>query len=426
MIPLAIFLVCVAATTGLAWWWFGLPPYVCLGLAAKICERVKRHLCGPIGHWPETRRRAAVRPTKVTDIHVILRVADPALAIGERGSVNPRLLLWGVVALLLMAFGISGLRQWHQRQERGLGGGFGPISIEPPPFLPGQGIPIPSLTGGLPLEMTNGSQDTATVEPLVPEPPKEPEYYGQVTKLQRPLEMPNSFTVPLPEPLDAASYMERALLRFNRLNFTGAIADCTKAIELTPRSHLPYRVRAYAELAHGDFLASINDATRSIDLKPEQYDAYYVRGTARQYAGDFEGALADLGKAIQVNPNNPAPYNARGWARYRKGDLAGAIQDATQSLALSPSGADAYDTRAWAKFAGGDTDGAMADCRNSDQYGGDSQAAMSSRGLAWYIMGDFAEAVTEWNRAITTMPYSKIDLAEWIAKAQQHLPARER
>jgi Flp pilus assembly protein TadD len=416
MIPFETFLVCVIVATGSVWWrklfssgFSSTLERDCFDLVLNFFQE-HRQLVGKGVSAFTTRHTITGYLLVFSQVFEVSATPASARLRDERGSVNPRLMLWGIIVMLLIALAVSGFRERQRRPERSTVVMVQPISTELAPFS---------------LESLTNTPEPIAVQPLVPEPEKGYEHFGEITKLQRPLDMPSSFATAPPEPLDTAGYLERALSRFNRFNYTGAIADCTKAIELSPQSSLPYRMRAYAELAYGDLQAAIEDGTRAIDLNPQQHDAYYVRGTARQFSGDFEGALADLNRAIQLDPKNPGPYNARAWTRFRKGDMAGAIEDATESLTIAPSGADAYDTRAWAKFASGDIDGAMADCRSAIHHGGNSQAAMTSRGLAWYVLGDYAGALAEWNRAITTMPVIKIALAPWIAKAQQRLAVKE-
>ena len=108
-------------------------------------------------------------------------------------------------------------------------------------------------------------------------------------------------------------------------------------IKLDPRSADAYINRGNAErdrLALGDAIA---DYTRAIDLSPSAALAFYNRAWARYLGGDNRLALADVDQAIKLNPGSASAFSTRGLIRERLSDSSGAIADFHKALAIDPS-----------------------------------------------------------------------------------------
>src|SRR5206468_4155784 len=61
--------------------------------------------------------------------------------------------------------------------------------------------------------------------------------------------------------------------------------------------------RASARGFNGDMNGAIADCTRAIDLYPKSEPAVYRRGALKLQKGDNNGAIADLTRAIELSPN---------------------------------------------------------------------------------------------------------------------------
>jgi tetratricopeptide (TPR) repeat protein len=116
----------------------------------------------------------------------------------------------------------------------------------------------------------------------------------------------------------------------------GAIADCTRAIDLNPGHALPYQNRAAAFHEKGDFEAAIADATKSIDLKPNG-DVYFNRGLARAATNDLDGAIADYTEAVRLKPGLAMAYLHRGEVLLFQFKDAEAQKDFDRCLKLQPN-----------------------------------------------------------------------------------------
>jgi len=104
-----------------------------------------------------------------------------------------------------------------------------------------------------------------------------------------------------PPPTTAAGFKASAATKFDKGDFDGAIADCTKAIALAAMDTEAYFYRARAKESNNDFDGAIADYDKVIQLDPNNAVAYNDRGFAKESKGDLEGAAADLNKAAKLN-----------------------------------------------------------------------------------------------------------------------------
>jgi tetratricopeptide (TPR) repeat protein len=108
---------------------------------------------------------------------------------------------------------------------------------------------------------------------------------------------------------------------------------------------------------------AIADYTKAIELSPNYASAYNNRGNAYSAKGDLDRALADYDKAIHIDPKDPFRWNNRGLIWKRKGDLGLAIFDFDQAIKIDPGYTAAYTNRGQAHEEKGEVENAKADYR---------------------------------------------------------------
>ena len=166
---------------------------------------------------------------------------------------------------------------------------------------------------------------------------------------------------PESDPEMAATYFESALVKFNHRDFSGCIADCTKAICLNANSAEGYSLRGNAKTELGDQDEAIADYKMAIIIDPVCAVNYYNLANARHDLGEFARAIADYSKAIELAPENAHFFNNRGIALMSKGDLDLAIADFTLAIEANPLYAGAYANRATAHSQKGQEEAAEQD-----------------------------------------------------------------
>ena len=105
-------------------------------------------------------------------------------------------------------------------------------------------------------------------------------------------------------------YLNRGISKANLQDYTGAIADYTKAIEIDPNYALAYVNRGISKANLQDYTGAIADFTKAIEIDPNYADAYGNRGVSKEILGDLNGACADWKKAAALGHTKAAQWVA--------------------------------------------------------------------------------------------------------------------
>ena len=192
----------------------------------------------------------------------------------------------------------------------------------------------------------------------------------------------------------ADAYYNRGTLKGIVMDFNGAIADLTKAIELDPNYARLYYQRAVFRQALQDFNGSLIDynklltlsinsslkkkevmvgASVSADDNPKRFRldnlsltdirvlSYNNIGTIKQIFKDFRGSISDFNKAIDINPNDAELYYNKAISYEGLKDFNKAISNYNKAVELNPNYTSVYINRSILKEKLGDLKGACAD-----------------------------------------------------------------
>lgn len=147
----------------------------------------------------------------------------------------------------------------------------------------------------------------------------------------------------------AVSYYRRGIVRFNLLDFKGALEDFTSAIQLNQNLAEAYYYRgligkilprygykgSYEEYRRN----ATADFTKALQLKPDFIDAYIGRAfalTGRELQVNFKQINIDTTKAIQLNPTIGESFYARGFINNDR------QEDYIQAIRIAPNFAFTY------------------------------------------------------------------------------------
>ena len=238
------------------------------------------------------------------------------------------------------------------------------------------------------------------------------------------------------DPENRSCYFNRGLAKRELGDYEEAITDYDKVIQLNPKSDTGYFQRAYSKhqlgisnADHGDvvransyFQGAIDDYTESIKLDPDHAFSYNNRGLAKNSLGKIEmdqgdkieaqvyyqESVDDYSEAIKLKSTYTDAYNGRGWSKYilgqfetDKGNIEeaknlfhAAIVDSSEGIRLqqdNPSAAT-YHTRATAKAALGDYDDAIEDFNEAIRIKPDDARYYYERGQAKQALGKHEES----------------------------------
>lgn len=208
----------------------------------------------------------------------------------------------------------------------------------------------------------------------------------------------------------AQSYGCRGLLRLDRGNFSGAIADFTQALVVHPTFSQCYLWRGFAKLGSADYALAVVDLTRAVEIIPSCAEAYNHRGIAHVYLSQFALALTDFNQAVQLNAQFAEAYCNRGNLRQLTGDRIGAKADHNRAAALNLSvkkhpepSAAFYRDCAYAHFRAGRFSAAITDYTSAIALS-PSAHAYYHRGKACLTLGALTQAQLDFNAALALSP----------------------
>ena len=133
----------------------------------------------------------------------------------------------------------------------------------------------------------------------------------------------------------ADAYNNRGVAFLIQKNYTAALADLTKSIELAP-SDAAYNNRAGLYFNQGKTEEAIADFTAAIRIKPSA-EGYANRGVSYQKTNRDALALADYEEAIKLDPNFGRAYLLRGLVILKRGEAEAAQKDFDRGFKLNPA-----------------------------------------------------------------------------------------
>lgn len=139
--------------------------------------------------------------------------------------------------------------------------------------------------------------------------------------------------------------------------------------------------------------AALAELTRALELSPNLVSALYNRGVLLLENGQMPLAVADLGQAIALNPNNAKAFNSRGRAYFlmRNHDEE-ALADLTRAIALQGDFAQAFYYRGTLYQRQGKVERAVADYDRAIELVPDFAEAYRNRAACYYYRKEFDRA----------------------------------
>lgn len=135
-----------------------------------------------------------------------------------------------------------------------------------------------------------------------------------------------------------------------------------------PYHDTAYTNRGLAYTEKGQYSKAIEDLDKAIELNPKTASAYNNRGIAYAKISQYDKAIEDFNKAVELNPDANI-YNNRANVYNNKGQYDWAIWDYTKAVSLEPNYKDAYFSRGNAYANKGQYDRAISDYRKACEMG---------------------------------------------------------
>lgn len=188
----------------------------------------------------------------------------------------------------------------------------------------------------------------------------------------------------------------------------GALASCTKAIELSgtdmEQQGWSYRERGLVQQALGDHAGAVADFTKVIEDFSSTEDVRQERAGSFFQLGQYDLALADIEVAMKRHPEAAYPWSLRGYIRMRRGDDAAARADFDRALELDARHLDALRGRAHVLSRSGEHERAIADLTRVIETDPSAVDSLMARGLAYHSKDDFGRAAEDYTRVLARNP----------------------
>ena len=179
-------------------------------------------------------------------------------------------------------------------------------------------------------------------------------------------------TIPYVASETADEKLARAARNGSSGNLRIAVHLATSVIKEQPSNPLAYLVRGTAHRKLGEYSKAVRDMDRSIELNPRLADAYVQRAFARQQddsADAMDQIIDDANLAIELDPTSSLAFIIRGNAFADLGKHRIAIADFDQALRLNPRSYSALGNRAKSKYVLGHEQEAVRDLKQALRLG---------------------------------------------------------
>jgi tetratricopeptide (TPR) repeat protein len=140
----------------------------------------------------------------------------------------------------------------------------------------------------------------------------------------------------------STTFIQSGNTKFEAKDYTGALADYTAAIQLSPDSSEGYIKRGQCNVVLKKYDKAVNDYSKAIKLKPDTITIFYLRGLAYNAASNYKSAFNDFSSVIKLDPNNYDAYMQRGAACEGMENFKSAMYDYSEAIRIRPKDGAAY------------------------------------------------------------------------------------
>ncbi len=185
---------------------------------------------------------------------------------------------------------------------------------------------------------------------------------------------------------------------FDKGDYSTALGHLSKAIETDGHAEdYNLRGRCFARLK--DFSSALMDYGKAIELKPDFANAYHNRGIAYKNLKDYAAAVSDIETALSLDPNLTGAYFDLGYVYGRLEEHEASIEAYTKYLVANPKDERAYYNRGVACYYIGEYQSAVENFSQAILLNVKYGKAYKMRGLTYRKMGSEEQARQDLQKA---------------------------
>lgn len=202
-------------------------------------------------------------------------------------------------------------------------------------------------------------------------------------------------------PEKARGYLNRGVAQWTVEQWSPAIQDYRKAIELNPKHYsAAYWNLGTALNKFSNWEEAIGNFNKAIEIYPNYADAYVGRAIAYGSSNKPEEALRDINKAVEIAPGNAGNYFNRGVLFMNKKQFNEALQDFNKTIALDPNNVDAYINRSTIYANQKQYQAALEDCNKCITLNPKYLKAYGNRAILFTELKQFDKAIQDYSTLI--------------------------
>jgi tetratricopeptide (TPR) repeat protein len=167
----------------------------------------------------------------------------------------------------------------------------------------------------------------------------------------------------------AKDYTQRGREFYEKREYTEALINLNKAIEIDPNFAQAYYVRGNIKDAFDDRHGAMKDYNIALEKNSKFTDVFFARGNVKMKLQDYYGAIADYSSAISFNENYIEAYYQRGRAKQFLQAYEDAINDCSKIIQLNAKSVDAYYMRGILRIDFGDVKNGCLDLSKAGELG---------------------------------------------------------
>ncbi len=186
--------------------------------------------------------------------------------------------------------------------------------------------------------------------------------------------------------------------------WNNSFSFCDEMIKYDNNNPYAWNNRGVIKKDNSDYSGALDDYSKAIELLPTYGDAYFNKGNVERIKGDFENALNDYNMAIKIMPDNEEFYFCRGIVYYSLQNIQEAYSDFSEAIKIDPRYEKAYFNRAIIKSEKNDYSGALDDYNKAINYNPSYKEAYNYRGIIFFSLGKLQESYNDFSKAIELDP----------------------
>lgn len=201
-------------------------------------------------------------------------------------------------------------------------------------------------------------------------------------------------------------YYKRAVSKYKEKDYSGAIIEYSRAIEIRPNAAVLYNNRGVCKYKLERFSDAIKDYDKCIELDQEYVHAYFNKGNSYLGIDEFESALLAYDKVLKLDKEYYEAYSNRSKALFEMGDYKSCIEDLNVALEsnLVKKREKLYLRRGNAYFALKSSKEAISDYSKAIRLEEDYYKAYINRGQAYFKLDEYEKALDDFTLSMRLSP----------------------